>query len=620
MAQGLRALIFLIVLCAQGLAASCCPPGDQNCLTPYHGIRVAFLVGVDAYGGNTQSVDRLNDLVNAVNDVVAIAEQLTAKNYSVRCLINPKIDEFIAERKVLENHLSTIAAMPPDDLEGNSVVVHFSGHGFRVGPADYVFFSGDYAKADYPKNSIRVGDILNKFDSFSNLNIIFVIDACRNTDSAHPNWMDGTFGPANSYSQTKNDSHVLVFSTKANKLAHDVSLDIGANANGAFVFVLKKYLQFVFLDLPTIYQLVGEDSDMQKIAQIPDILPAALNRTEAAWAAPGDCGTCCLYGRSSVVEFGACSGPLNAANSCHNACAQFQLFEQSAANNQFCPRHVIVDVYSKAQTCGPATQPIRDLLRIVSLTPTPTAAAADVANLRKSLQLNLARSRSTAIAVTPSPGGATTTVPDLVDQIQNATPNTAMESRNAILRATRSAAGPNGSFSPVANLSFKLPTGPIELQLIPGPAGGTTGVFQPVAPPKVDCLTQYCDPNWVMVRAPIAKDKFIDGWLQSNKVAAAPASETAQIAFAGTSVQPTKEGFAALQKFIDIAKQNPQAPVSVIAVTQPNDDDRLRAGARIIRVRSLLTGPAVGEQRINTQIVEVANTDDFAAVTVELIK
>lgn len=629
-----RFLALLWLLCLAGgnaFAGPCCNPQDQNCLTPYEGTRVALIAGVNSYSGSkTPPDDELHDLINAVSDARAIADVLAHRGYRVRCLLNPSADRFVSELDLLKGYLSSL---PPTGNDGNSTIVHFSGHGFHVGQADFIFLSGKYKQADFKNHVIRVDELVGAFSALGHLTIHFIIDACRNFSRNQPSWSDGGYLPTKEYNLKKNNNHGLFFAASASKLAHDSSESIGAKENGAFVHVANKYMDFRFADLELIYGLVRDDGALEKIDQVPDMITAGHYSARPMGGDEFDCARA----SDAVREFGACSRAPIAGPSCAFACTVFNKYLRTESGQSACRREPIDRVFSATQSCPPP-----DLLSPMAAVIGTTYVAEDrpvgtLADLRKEAQLVAATQRTLDLptrpvaARAPAPKASVGDAVSRIQQLDAASPPPSRRSpaaglarevsalRLQILNATRDAAGPQGSFSEMASASLKAPAGAIELQLVPGMAGGTTGVIQPVAPPKIDCATQYCDANWVAVRVPIAKNKVVDGWIRSSAVASAQAAVAIPIVFVEDKSWPTQESFAELQKLADAAKQNLKSTIKLIAVTKPDDGSRSRADSRMTRVRSILDNRSLPASRITTRIIESEKADNFPALTVELL-
>lgn len=626
---GWLAAILLVVLIGGEASADpgCCAPSDLNCLTPYQGNRVALVFGVNKYSGSqTAFDDRLNDLVNAGRDATVVAGLLSSQHFSIRCLLDPNINQFADELAILKSHLDTLP-VAGDELDSNTVIVHFSGHGFRVEMADYIFLSGDYPKEEFKNNVMRIDELLKYFSGFGNLTIDFVIDACRNVSMQMPNWMSGQFFAATDYNAKKNTAHGLIFSTSQSRLALDASADIGAIENGAFVFVAKKYLNLPFVDLDLAYQLVRDDPDMRRINQTPDINSAAHDFLVPLAGPNFGCG----YASMAVKQFGACSRAPAIGPTCKMACTSFNRYLVAEAQQPFCPRTMIDKIFPATQTCAP---PEGNVAKIIGTIPVATPiTAGDLASLRKEAQLVSAQTKAASVPVNrvqPDRQPASLpkkTVRDLVDQVQDPSygiaPNglttaRVLDIRSQILRASRESAGSLGSFSELAGSSLRAPGGPIELQLVPGAVGGTTGEIRPTGASKIDCVTQYCDPNWVMVRVPTANG-IIDGWIDSKKVLPASAAESAQLAFVEDGTRLSRGSISDLQRIAELAKREPKRFLKITGVTRPIDDERIKAGQRTILTQSLLERRAVDPGRLTVRIVELQDTGGYAPVTVELL-
>jgi hypothetical protein len=624
----------LVLSCGQVFAKVCCESGDAACLQPYSGNRVGLIVGVDKYNGSAVAVaNQLNDLTNAGHDAERVAETLSAQHYSVRCLLNPDIDKFNSELDLLKTYLRTLPHSG-DGLLWNNVIVHFSGHGFRVEPADYIFLSGNYPKEKFKANAVRIDELIGGFTEFGHLNIAFVIDACRNVAN-QPDWMTGIFNSAQSYSPKKNEAHSLIFSTSQTQLARDIDASIGATDNGAFIHVAKKYMDLLFADVELIYQLVAEDPDMVQIKQRPDIVHALFSQAPPLGGASYDC----VLASEAATQFGACSRAPVIGPPCDRACkvrAQYIASLRGGSNNGLCTRDLLDHVFPAVQSCAPidANATVASLLATTPVT--AALAPADLAMLRKQVQLVSSQARASNLSVPPptpavGPGPPLAgTLSDLVSRLQGIgtdvapgtiqlSPQQIFDLRARILKASRDAAGATGAFSDAANANWQAPGGPVDLQLLPSTVGGTTGPVRATGTPKVDCQTQYCDPAWVMVRIPTAQGS-VDGWIAADKVAPAPAAQSAQLTFQGNTSQLTSGSLKSLSELIEAAQKQPKSFYKIIAVTKPNDDARIQAAARATRVQSLLSQRKISPDLVTVRIVEIENVDDFAPVTIELLK
>jgi hypothetical protein len=122
-----------------------------------------------------------------------------------------------------------------------------------------------------------------------------------------------------------------------------------------------------------------------------------------------------------------------------------------------------------------------------------------------------------------------------------------------------------------------------------------------------------------MVRIPTAQGS-VDGWIAADKVAPAPAAQSAQLTFQGNTSQLTSGSLKSLSELIEAAQKQPKSFYKIIAVTKPNDDARIQAAARATRVQSLLSQRKISPDLVTVRIVEIENVDDFAPVTIELLK
>jgi hypothetical protein len=251
---------------AAGQAKICCTPHDSDCTQPnYTRSRIALIVGVDKYGGKDASGDVLRDLVNAGKDARAIAETL-APSYEVRCLIDLKKEAFFEELAQLRKHLLTVRES--QDLSGNSVIVHFSGHGFKIDNTDSIVLSGSYSSKQQAidEGAIPVVEVSRKLGGLELFDILLVFDACRNraeTDLVKPDWAKGFMEPLEQSSQA------IAYATSGGSFAHDSSARIGAEKNGAYVFSLVKYFRFLGLELADVFLLAHGDPSLALIQQLP---------------------------------------------------------------------------------------------------------------------------------------------------------------------------------------------------------------------------------------------------------------------------------------------------------------------------------------------------------------
>ena len=185
--------------------------------------------------------------------------------------------------KKLKDHLTPFQN-GLDELDDASVIVHFSGHGFRKQSADAILLSGNFPTKEEAFNRRRA-DISGEraLETLKRFEVYLIFDSCRNRSDAvslRPDWSTG-FGNPEAYTK---HGHTVVFSADVNQLAFDRSEAIGAKDNGAFIFTLSKYLKFPSMLLFEVYQTSKRDPSMQRIGQRPNIVTGDVVEFRDPWS------------------------------------------------------------------------------------------------------------------------------------------------------------------------------------------------------------------------------------------------------------------------------------------------------------------------------------------------
>ncbi len=611
-------------------AEGCCQAGDVACLAQneYDGKRVALVVGVKQYGGSG-SVTQLADLKNTLKDAEDMAAILR-QGYRVRCVFDPNRRQFFDEIDKLAKHLQQLAKTP-GGLSDNSVVVHFSGHGFRVNERDFIFLSGNFTSRDQAIRSgaIEVFRIVSMLRDLPEVNTFLVLDACRNFANMQPNlaakpqlpdWVEAAFGTPHNYERGKFLS--IVYSTQAGSFAYDRNDDAGARDNGVFVHSLKSYFKLHGLDLEHIYRIAGMDVAMRKAKQHPDF---ALMRSPAHRPWIGKANRCLRSEFFAAIESAECAASAD-VGACFrdNACVVVNELDEAP-----CTRGPLVGAFPQVNASCPVLAGVPVAQRL-GITRVAASAATSVAELNREAILisavrNAPRSLRTDLplpADLPAPDPVAAKVKSLervAGGRRTVPPDVFLPMRQEILEAGRAparapAARPRRS-------SLQAPSGTIELYNLPGTAAGTTGRLKPTGVAKVDCRANYCSPDWVMVRVPTGR-RSVDGWVRSDTVMPKPPVASAEVRFKDAEYAPEPASVEDLRKFAATANTNQARVVRLVAViptATADDEARSLSLARVLQVKNMLVTHAVGPTRIAYRIIEAENTAGAAPVTAMLL-
>lgn len=564
----------------------CCKAADPACApNEYSGIRVALVVGVDDYGAVDPPPGQLSNLKNARNDARELAGILSS-SYQVRCILDPDATMFKSELKKLRDYLQPLQDNQDLDLTDNSVIIHFSGHGFQSSNSDFILLSGNFAtKAAALRAAVPVFMVSDALEALLRFDIYLIFDSCRNrsdTGLVKPDWLEG-FGEPKAYGK---HGHTIVFGAGAGEFAYDKEERIGAKDNGALAFTLRKYFNFPAMRLREVFEVSMRDPSMLEIGQTPAIEPGRIFSDEPWTTHQLNCSApekavarqvidCRLSGGTTCIENQVCKKQLPKFDS---------FIQDNGGPSAACSRNKLFSTFAElGQRCTP-------LGPIAAILPVP-AAAVPTANTLDQLHLNVLVSESaTRIANTNGLG-------DLFARADQVSPKQGRD----FLASQRRIVNASSPFSDAATTKLRVKDGPVELRLQPSEKSGTTGPLRPTAKPLVDCDTQPCTPQWVFARVPTAKG-FIDGWLPTSAVEISPPSQSVIIDFRGDDFLPTRTSRENFRRIADSFRY--AASAEITTSVSPDADARARAVAasRLAYVQNMISGLLSSEQ-VNTRML-----------------
>jgi hypothetical protein len=590
-------------------SSPCCKLGDAGCSpNEYSGLRVALVVGVDDYGEPGPAQDKLINLKNAKNDARELA-RILADSYAVRCILDPDAEAFKGELKKLRDYLNPLQADSAKDLDDNSVIVHFSGHGFREAASDFILLSGRYpSKAEAMKAAVPIFQVSDALESLTRFAIYLVFDSCRNRSDANfakPDWSQG-FGKPEPYSK---HGHTIVFGAAQDTFAFDRNETIGAKENGALVFTLSKYFNFPAMTLREVYEIPKNDPSLIAIGQIPALEPGRVYSRDPWTTRQQICSApetlvalqvieCRLSGGTNCIDTHVCKKELRKFD---------QFIQDNGGPSASCSRKKLFDTFGElGKKCdgGVAGPVVAQGLGGVS----PGAAALNQLHLNAILsesELQLADNRKLKelFATADQPA-------------RPSRPSKAAE--RGFLAAQRSILNVSNPFSDEATAKLRVKDERVELKLRPSANAGTTGRLQPTGRPKVDCDAHPCTLDWVFVRVPTAAGT-VDGWLPASKVEIAQPSKTLVVDFPGDEFVATPESRKKVRELSDSVREFAAAEITTIVPAQAANQARALAAARLASAKNMLTG-LLKSQQISTRILSADDVPANGQVTVQLYK
>ncbi|MEA2898581.1 MAG: hypothetical protein QOJ84_4196 [Bradyrhizobium sp.] len=587
----------------------CCAGGDSNCAQPeYSTLRVALVVGVNRYGGDDPAPDTLRNLKTAANDAITVADMLSQQSFVVRCFTDLSKKDFFDELVKLRGYLLLHRSPAAFD---SSVILHFSGHGFKIDQIDYILLSGvfDSKQSAVEVGGVPVGEVTRKLAGLEPFNILIMFDACRNSVGlSKPDWANNFVDPVEAPSAT------IVYATIRGGFAHDMNAAIHAIDNGAYVFSLMKYLPFYGLHLDKVYGITNGDRDLRSI-QTPGMWLGDLPPSRP-WSTTA---TACDLLEAEVVEqsqFCRRKGS-NECFSSDEVCVPYRRLPRRAdpsntALGPNCSRERVLKYFDELAICNPSSEAtlLSDSLNITKITVSPNAS---VGELRKQALL-VEAGQKWAKLFTQIDKRAVALGPQMTAQ-------TSVQSiRNEALDFARSNTQFTTSFSDRAQGTLRFDPQANELNVIPNRSAGTTGRLVATGEPRIDCITQPCSQDWVMARVPTAKGP-VDGWVPASRVVPAPAARSLSLKFDEKELVPDIDSRKSLLQFIQAAKNASSGSVEVIGVVGSPASDELRvlARARVTNTVNTLFGRISDRIHVTSRVVEAANVDNVAPVTVDLI-
>ena len=557
-------------------ASPCCKPGAADCREYSDAgpdLRVALVVGVDDYGAPGPSQDRLTNLENAKNDARQVAGILS-DSYVVRCILDADAGTFKKELKKLKDFLGPLHDDSSRDFDNSSVIVHFSGHGFRDKTADFILLSGNFAtKQQALEAAVPVFQVSDALEGLIRLDIYLVFDSCRNRSDGQltkPDWING-FGDPRPYTK---HGHTIVFSAAENQFAFDKQESIGAKDNGALIFTLSKYFKFPGMLLREVYETSIEDPSMLEIGQRPSVGPGRVF-LPAPWSAHQQiCSAseaviarkmigCRMSGGTTCIENRVCNGELRKFD---------QLIENNGGPSSNCSRKKLFDVFTElGAKCEAA-------IASSSLIAAPASAAID------RVHLNVLLSDS---ATRIADNRALRELYATADR-PTVSRSPASQARDFLAVQRRIVTARDG-FSGEATAKLKVLDKSIELKLRPSSNAGTTGRLKPSGKPLVDCDEHPCSPDWVFVRVPTEKGN-VDGWLPPSKIAIAQPSQTITVEFRGEEFEASQQGRKTIRGLADTIRSSTAAEITTIVPVQATPQARALAAARLAYVQNMLGG------------------------------
>jgi hypothetical protein len=582
----------------------CCKPGDANCAPREYAInspvRVALVVGVDDYGQAEPASNRPTNLKNARNDAQELA-RILSNSYVVRCILDPDAQTFKDELKKLADFLVPLQADQTIDLQDNSVIVHFSGHGFRDTSinTDFVLLSGSFAtKAEVLKAAVSVFQVSDALEELTFFDTHLVFDSCRNrSDQAVANLLGFTgFGEPQTYTK---HGHTIVFGARENEFSFDRHEGIGAKNNGALIFTLSKYFGFPAMRLREIYEVAMGDPTMVQIGQRPIVSPGRVGSEEPWTTHQQICSAsekvvarqvidCRLSGGTSCVDTHVCKKDLRSFD---------DFIRKIGGPTEACSRKRLFDTFSElAKRCGPEVD-------------APAQAMSDAA---AHAHLTALVSDSTARFADNEP------LRSLFATADKPTAARSVETQGRpFLQAQRRILNVPNPFSVEDTAMLQVATeGPVELRLRPSEGAATTGRLQATAKPRVDCNAHPCTTNWAFVRVPTAAGN-VDGWLPTSHIRISEPSNAIAVDFKGDDFVATRESRKQLRALDESIRAAAAVEVLVEISPQAEPAAQALAAARLAYVKNILTG-TLKSQQVNTRTLNSGGA--AGQITVKLFR
>lgn len=595
----------------------CCKPGDSGC-TPkeYDGIRVALVIGVDDYNEtSTTATDRLVNLHNAGNDAKLLTTALSSSSYVVRCILDADAKTLRRELSKLRDHLKPKQDDDTQELEKGSVIVHFSGHGFRDNGSDYILLSGKAGTLNEAKKAavsvFEVSDTLSELTSFR---IYLVFDSCRNRSDAGngPAWANG-FGSAKDYTQHR---HTIVFGASRDQSAFDKNETIGAKTNGAFVFRAHKYFEFSGLTLRRVYDYLMSDPALEEIRQIPDVdageapsmFPWSVQRERCA---PDEAGIV-----DSIV---ACRKARQTACFKRTVCKALTELDAVATDDgtaASCSREKISATFPELKEKCPIVlggvvepAPVSDT-SILSSAPAPSILTSASSGSIPDLHLNsILRSSNAKFS-------ANKKITDLLAAADEPDFSALAPADTSFVAAHRKAVDAQKPFSDQATVKLDVAPGPIELNIRPSDKFGTTGILKPTGKPKVDCDDFPCTTDWAYVRVPTAKGP-VDGWVPTSKVVLANPSASINVGFEKGDYVPTLQSQKSIQQLTSSVGKSAAIEITAAVKADADPDTKLLARARASHIRNILSNWA-DREKIEIRVLPTQRMPATEDITINL--
>jgi hypothetical protein len=191
--------------------------------------------------------------------------------------------------------------------------------------------------------------------------------------------------------------------------------------------------------------------------------------------------------------------------------------------------------------------------------------------------------------------------------------------RDQLLSQARTSSG-GGVFSAKADAPFGLQEGTMQLNVLPSTAGGSTGPLTLTGAPMIDCNTQACTTDFMMVRVPTTLG-IVDGWVDARNVIPKPPIKSAALRFEEGAVEMSLDSRRELADLVNAAIANPASQIDVVAVLQrPSSvDAQILARARAASVVNSLLVRLHDPGRVVSRVVEANDIGALPPVTVDLL-
>lgn len=582
----------------------CCADGNSNCAQPeYSTLRVALVVGVNSYGGENPDANTLRDLKTANNDAVAVAAMLSQQSYIVRCFTDLPKERFFRELIKLREYLLPLRG--PAAFK-SSVILHFSGHGFKIDQIDYILLSGIFSSKEtaIEAGGVAIGEVTRKLAGLDPFNVLIMFDACRNSAGLRPpTWASSFVEPIEAPTAT------LVYATIRGGFAQDTNAAIHANTNGAYVFSLMKYFPFLGLHLDKVYSVTNGDRELRSV-QSPGIWLGSLP-SFAPWSpAANECDVL----EAEVVEKSQFCRRAGSSECFVQICEPYRRLPRRAdptnALGPNCSRERALKYFDELAACELSSEAtlLSDTLNVTRITVGPSASLGE---LRKQALLVEAGQRwaklFTQVDKRTLALGPQVTVQSSVQSVRKEALDFARTNSTA------------ASFSERAQASLRLDGLANELNVIPNRAAGTTGRLVAIGEPRVDCITQPCSQDWVMARVPTAKGS-VDGWVAASRVTPVPAAKSLSLTFNENDLVSNLESRKDLGQFIQALRETPVGRIEITGVVASPASDELLvlARARVTNVVNALFGRVPERVQVISRVIEANHVGNAAPVTVEL--